>query len=81
MARGREALVKSSEMVMEILSANGRSKRSLAIELGISAQALESRLSTSPRVETLANTLGPLGYEVFAVPSGTRVEGGYRLDG
>lgn len=72
--------MKSSEMVMEVLSSNGRSKRSLALELGISPQALESRLSTSPRVETLADTLGPLGYEVLAVPAGTMVEGGYRLD-
>lgn len=73
--------MRSSDVVMEVLSASKRSKRSLALELGISPQALESRLSTSPRVETLADTLGPLGYEVHVVPSGTRVEGGYRLDG
>ncbi len=72
--------MRSSEMVMEVLSASGRSKRSLALELGISPQALERRLSTSPRVETLADTLGPLGYAVFAAPVGTQVEGGFRLE-
>lgn len=73
--------MRSSELVKSILSAEGRSKRSLAVELGITPQALEHRLSTSPRVNTLADTLAPLGYEVFAAPAGTQVEGGYRLEG
>ena len=73
-------MMRSSDMVMEVLSAKGRSKRSLALDLGISPQALERRLSSSPRVNTLADTLGPLGYEVLAVPAGTRVEGAYKLD-
>lgn len=73
--------MRSSEMVMEVLSASKRSKRSLALELGISPQALEHRLSSSPRIRTLAETLEPLGYEIIAVPSGTSVDGGYRLDG
>lgn len=72
--------MKSSEMIMVILKSNGRSKRSLALEIGITPQALDHRLSASPRVETLANTLEPLGYEVFAAPAGTCIAQGYKLE-
>ena len=80
-AKEEETAVKSSELVMELLSERGRSKRSLALELGITPQALDHRLSTSPKVDTLASTLGPLGYKVVAVPLDLEVEGARALDG
>ena len=41
---------------------------------------LEHRLSASPRIDTVAGMMAALGYDVVAVPSGTDVEGSFRLD-
>lgn len=55
----------ASEVVRAICSRQGRTLKSLADELGISPQALDTRLrSSSMRVETLSELLGPLGYRV-----------------
>ena len=55
----------ASEVVRAICSRQGRTLKSLADELGISPQALDTRLrSSSMRVETLSELLGPLGYGV-----------------
>lgn len=72
--------MRTSEAVARILADKGRSKRSLALELGISPPALEHRLSASPRIDTVAGMMAALGYDVVAVPSGTDVEGSFRLD-
>ena len=81
--------MRTSEAVASILADKGRSKRSLALELGISPPALElgisppaleHRLSASPRIDTVAGMMAALGYDVVAVPSGTDVEGSFRLD-
>ena len=55
--------MKSSELVMELLSERGRSKRSLALELGITPQALDHRLSTSPMCpsKSIHDAAGRLG--------------------
>jgi hypothetical protein len=55
----------ASEVVRAICSRQGRTLKSLADELGISPQALDTRLrSSSMRVETLSELLVPLGYQV-----------------
>jgi transcriptional regulator with XRE-family HTH domain len=55
----------SSEVVRALCGRQGRTLKSLADELGISPQALDTRLrSSSMRVETLSELLGPLGYRV-----------------
>lgn len=73
--------MKSSELIKEILEEMGRSKRSLALELGITPQALDHRLASSPRADTLCSTLSPLGYKLVAVPVELDVEAGVELDG
>jgi DNA-binding phage protein len=73
--------MKSSDLVMELLSEHKRSKRSLAFELGISPQALDHRLSTSPRVDTLISTLRPLGYKIVAVPIDAEITDAQVLEG
>lgn len=55
----------ASEVVRAICGRQGRTLKSLADELGISPQALDTRLrSSSMRVETLSGLLRPLGYQV-----------------
>lgn len=67
--------MKASEALITILNAKGRSKRSLALELGISPQALDSRLRTDIKVATLRETAAPLGYKVMLVPESSDAEG------
>lgn len=57
------------EAVKMILASQGRSRRSLAIELGISSQALDHRLKSNTGIATLAETVEPLGYRVALVPA------------
>lgn len=60
--------MKSNEAIATILKAQGRSKRSLAIELGLSPQALDQRLkSQSMRIDTLCETIDKLGYRTLLV--------------
>ena len=55
-----------------------KSKRSLADDLGISPQALDIRLKArSMKVETLVDTVTPLGYRVELVSDNDKIE----LDG
>lgn len=47
----------------------GRSQRSLALDLGLTPQALDQRLkSKTMKVETLCQTAEQLGYTVSLVP-------------
>lgn len=58
----------SGEVIKEILAEEGRSMRSLALELGISPQALTNRLNGSMYVSTFCQTVEKLGYRVALVP-------------
>lgn len=58
----------SGEVIKEILAEEGRSMRSLALELGISPQALANRLNGSMYVSTFCQMAEMLGYKVALVP-------------
>lgn len=61
--------MKSADAIRLILEEQGRSQRSLALELGLTPQALDQRLkSKTMRVETLCQTAEQLGYTVALVP-------------
>ena len=61
--------MKSADAIRSILEEQGRSQRSLALELGLTPQALDQRLkSKTMKVETLCQTAGQLGYTVALVP-------------
>lgn len=61
--------MKSADAIRSILEDQGRSQRSLALELGLTPQALDQRLkSKTMKVETLCQTADQLGYEVALVP-------------
>ena len=70
-----------SRVIPKLLGERGWSKETLAKALGLSPSVIEKRLAPgfSPCVSTLANTCVPLGYEVMLVPTGTEVEGGYKI--
>jgi transcriptional regulator with XRE-family HTH domain len=60
--------MRSSEAIRAILEGQGRSQRSLALELGLTPQALDQRLkSKTMKVETLCETAAKLGYTVQLV--------------
>lgn len=58
----------SGEVIKEILAEEGRSMRSLALELGISPQALANRLNSSMYISNFCQTVEKLGYKVALVP-------------
>ena len=58
----------SGEVIKEILAEEGRSMRSLALELGISPQALANRLNSSMYISNFCQTVKKLGYKVALVP-------------
>ncbi|MEQ2956864.1 helix-turn-helix domain-containing protein [Slackia piriformis] len=61
--------MKSADAIRLILEEQGRSQRSLALELGLTPQALDQRLkSKTMKVETLCQTADQLGYTVALVP-------------
>lgn len=61
--------MKSADAIRSILEDQGRSQRSLALELGLTPQALDQRLkSKTMKVETLCQTADRLGYTVALVP-------------
>lgn len=61
--------MKSADAIRSILEEQGRSQRSLALELGLTPQALDQRLkSKTMKVETLCQTADQLGYTVALVP-------------
>ncbi len=63
--------MRSADAIRSILEQQGRSQRSLALELGLTPQALDQRLkSKTMKVETLCQTAAELGYAVQLVPSG-----------
>lgn len=63
--------MRSADAIKSILQEQGRSQRSLALELGLTPQALDQRLkSTSMKVETLCQTVAQLDYSVKLVPNG-----------
>lgn len=72
--------MRSSDAIRTILGEQDRSQRSLALELGLTPQALDQRLkSKTMKVETLCQTAERLGYTVNLVP----VDGGdaIRIEG
>ena len=70
--------MKANDEISKILSDRDKSKRSLADDLGISPQALDIRLKArSMKVETLVDTVTPLGYRVELVSDNDKIE----LDG
>ena len=70
--------MKANDAISKILSDRYKSKRSLADDLGISPQALDIRLKArSMKVETLVDTVTPLGYRVELVSDNDKIE----LDG
>lgn len=70
------------EALSEILAESGQTKRAWARELGISPQALDRRLNGSrdPKVSTLCQMAGSLGYKVAVVPEASEIEG-YEIEG
>ena len=58
----------SGEVIKEILAEEGRSMRSLALELGISPQALANRLNSIMYISNFCQTVEKLGYKVALVP-------------
>ena len=61
--------MRSSDAIRSILVEQGRSQRSLALELGLTPQALDQRLkSKTMKVETLCQTAEQLGYTDSLVP-------------
>ena len=61
--------MKSADAIRLILEEQRRSQRSLALELGLTPQALDQRLkSRTMKVETLCQTAKQLGYTVALVP-------------
>ena len=58
----------SGEVIKEILAEEGRSMRSLALELGISPQVLANRLNSSMYISNFCQTVEKLGYKVALVP-------------
>ena len=58
----------SGEVIKGILAEEGRSMRSLALELGISPQALANRLNSSMYISNFCQTVEKLGYKVALVP-------------
>lgn len=70
--------MKANDAISKILSDRDKSKRSLADDLGISPQALDIRLKArSMKIETLVDTVTPLGYRVELVSDDDKIE----LDG
>ena len=70
--------MKANDAISKILSDRDKSKRSLADDLGISPQLLDIRLKArSMKVETLVDTVTPLGYRVELVSDNDKIE----LDG
>lgn len=60
--------MRSADAIKSILDERGRSQRSLAIDLGLTPQALDQRLkSKTMKVETLCQTAEQLGYTVSLV--------------
>ena len=67
--------MKANDAISKILSDRDKSKRSLADDLGISPQALDIRLKArSMKVETLVDTVTPLGYRVELVSDNDKIE-------
>lgn len=63
--------MRSADAIKSILEEQGRSQRSLAIDLGLAPQALDQRLkSKTMKVETLCQTAAQLDYSVKLVPNG-----------
>lgn len=63
--------MRSADAIRLILEEQRRSQRSLALELGLTPQALDQRLkSRTMKVETLCQTAEQLGYTVVLVPKG-----------
>ena len=61
--------MKANEAIETILIESNRSKRSLALDLGITPQALDIRMkSKSMKVNTFCETVHKLGYRVELIP-------------
>lgn len=66
---GDVAAMRSADAIKSILEEQGRSQRSLALDLGLTPQALDQRLkSKTMKVETLCQIAERLGYTVNLVP-------------
>lgn len=61
--------MRSADAIKSILEEQKRSQRSLALDLGLTPQALDQRLkSKTMKVETLCQTAEHLGYTVNLIP-------------
>ena len=66
--------MRSADAIKSILEQQGRSQRALALDLGLTPQALDQRLkSKTMKVETLCQTAKQLGYTVQLVPTGNGI--------
>lgn len=72
--------VNASEAIEALMSAQGRTKRSLAQELEITPQALNKRLSGDMKVSSLCQMADLLGYDVALVPKAAANEDSLLLD-
>lgn len=62
--------MRSADAIKSILEGQGRPQRSLAIDLGLTPQALDQRLkSKTMKVETLCQTAAQFNYSVKLVPN------------
>lgn len=68
-----------AEAIKSVLESEGRSMRSMAIELGITAQGLGNRLSGDMKVSSLCQMADVLGYKVVLAPRDEKT-GGIELD-
>ena len=64
-----------AEAIKSILRAEGRSMRSMAIELEITPQGLNNRLSGDMKVSSLCQMASLLGYKAVLVPREEKVDG------
>ena len=73
--------MKSTDALRDIISKQGRSQRSVALDMGLSPQALASRLSegSNMRTKTLSEVSDALGYRIMLVPNDVDTVG-YRID-
>lgn len=73
--------MRAREAIRMILEEQGRSQRSLALDLEVTPQALDQRLRAGTmKVETLSEMAGRLGYRLVLEPSGNEPRG-IEIDG
>lgn len=64
-----------AEAIKSVLESEGRSMRSMAMELGITPQGLGNRLSGDMKVSSLCQMAGALGYKVMLAPRDEETNG------